>query len=465
MRRRIHLILLLATVATGCATPLGPGFFIHKEELEAQFAAAPSPRLHVSARFELENSGNRPLNGVDVALPAEGLQVQNLRFTVGGRDASPQKSALQGEAVFVPFGAPLACKKKLEFRVSYDLLDGPDERTSGSIRADAFFLPRDLWTPRPLPPEGLFAKGGQRPRQWDVRIRVPVDFKVHAAGKSRGIRRSGDEVEHRFRIGEDEFAPFLIGGRYREHRIFARNVEVIFWDTQTPPTDQLRAAGESLAATLRALEDLLGPRFQKRRPAYVVSGHDSPASGAQPQWRIFPDGVQLQPSLFSANAAPGDLCAVSQWLASLWLEELISPQPEIKYLAQALVFVLTMEQPVCIAAVPEMKDRAAFIASQLEIYDRLPAPSASSSQQAGAGRRKFWTGQFFALAAEDRIGRPKLLAALRRMVQALRGSTWGEVDLRAALENESGQELGEFFRAWLHSVDLPDDFRAKYRKK
>jgi aminopeptidase N len=51
------------------------------------------------------------------------------------------------------------------------------------------------------------------------------------------------------------------------------------------------------------------------------------------------------------------------------------------------------------------------------------------------------------------------------MLQGLRGSTYGWVDLRVAVEAETGRDMGEFFRRWLNEPGIPENFRKRYEVK
>jgi heme oxygenase len=117
---------------------------------------------------------------------------------------------------------------------------------------------------------------------------------------------------------------------------------------------------------------------------------------------------------------------------------------------------------------PTRRERAAkalneflnHVARQQEMEkDPRKAPDACSFHEIAKRSRR---AQLFVHALEEELSAEAVNRALRRMLQGLRGTTWGENDLRAALEAESGRDLGAFFRAWLHSEDIPADFRTKY---
>jgi hypothetical protein len=75
LRVRIHARWLLAAaagvaaLASGCVAPLGPGYTIESQQVRVQFVAAPEPRIRIEAEYALKNTGNRPLNEVELRLP------------------------------------------------------------------------------------------------------------------------------------------------------------------------------------------------------------------------------------------------------------------------------------------------------------------------------------------------------------------------------------------------------------
>jgi aminopeptidase N len=44
----------------------------------------------------------------------------------------------------------------------------------------------------------------------------------------------------------------------------------------------------------------------------------------------------------------------------------------------------------------------------------------------------------------------------------LRGQEVGFDDMRSAIEQTCGKDLGAFFREWLYEKGLPADFRSRY---
>src|SRR6516164_7797060 len=53
----------------GCAASLGPGYVVETQEIRVSFEAEPQPVIHVAAEYRLTNTGNQPLDSLDVRLP------------------------------------------------------------------------------------------------------------------------------------------------------------------------------------------------------------------------------------------------------------------------------------------------------------------------------------------------------------------------------------------------------------
>ena len=49
--------------------PLGPGYTIEKQEIRVRFVATPEPRIQLASDYRLKNTGNRPLDQLELRLP------------------------------------------------------------------------------------------------------------------------------------------------------------------------------------------------------------------------------------------------------------------------------------------------------------------------------------------------------------------------------------------------------------
>jgi hypothetical protein len=491
VRRSGYLFVVgLAAMAAACAVPLGPGFFVERETLDVRFVAAPQPRLEIRARFELTNAGNAPLDGVEFALPGPGYTFTNARAETAGREIARKEFARDAMGsdfvrLRIRFDAPMPLNAKTTVTVAYDLTHA-DEGTGARIAAEAFFLPPGNWTPRPLRPAGLFAKGGQRPKKFELNVMAPAGFRVHAGGRPRGTRfaRGASQVTHRFRIRDDDPEPYVLSGRFFESSYSAHSVKVLFWTPDPLAQEAVQNAGPPLTATARRLTEMYGPLGTHSTSLYLVFGprrmaavNGEPVIGEQSASlrAIYPDAVIHDPSNFGLNAVShANSCSLGVDMASIWFLSVSTPDRETvgRYMADALALRAgALAGDNCFPAIfgaPTRRERAAkalneflnHVARQQEMEkDPRKAPDACSFHEIAKRSRR---AQLFVHALEEELSAEAVNRALRRMLQGLRGTTWGENDLRAALEAESGRDLGAFFRAWLHSEDIPADFRTKY---
>ncbi|MGH9708761.1 MAG: hypothetical protein ACRD5R_18600, partial [Candidatus Acidiferrales bacterium] len=84
------MLALAALCQSACTVPLSPGYRILKESREIHFLPGAQPALHISTEFLLENSGNLPLDFVDIKFPeTKDFGLENLRVQWNGQDAVP----------------------------------------------------------------------------------------------------------------------------------------------------------------------------------------------------------------------------------------------------------------------------------------------------------------------------------------------------------------------------------------
>src|SRR5215475_5110577 len=53
----------------GCASSLGPGYVVEQQKIEVSFTPRPQPLLQITAEYRLQNTGNQPLDSLDVRMP------------------------------------------------------------------------------------------------------------------------------------------------------------------------------------------------------------------------------------------------------------------------------------------------------------------------------------------------------------------------------------------------------------
>lgn len=444
---------LLTLLLAGCAVPLGPGFGIERQEVSFDYIGGDVAR--VRAVYRLRNDGNEPLERLDVRLP-HGLA--NFRATVDGRLADPllaesyvedAPAAERRAAATFTFSPPLALKRRFELALEYTAPVGA-RRAAAQPDAAAFYLPAENWFPELVRPAAVFARGRGRHPETRLAIRLPEQWRLLTPGRAERPRTRNGRLEHRIRLRGADGAPYLLAGRYHEYTVSAHGHTVNLWTFAPLDPSTAQAAGTRVAEDVAALETMLGPRHgRKDAHTWVVELSDSRVvdGGA------FEAGMILPPQRM-AEFVSGQ--ASSPWhrdtLAGIWMERVTHPEDAMaRLLAEGL-------EHYALLSFGELDGgdlRSSHLATRIAEFDRL----ASESPPEMAAQEKM---RLFVLALEDSLGREKMNAGLRRLVQARRGDTWSRNDLRAALEMESGQDLAEMFRRWLDAPGIPEDFRARY---
>ena len=467
---------------SACAVPLGPGYTVEHQQLEVHYVAASPPRLAVQGSYRLKNIGNQELSFLDVSLPDEkGYGRQNLRVQLDGREVAPQLPPdSPSDRIRIPLAPPWAQKQKREIVVAYDLPPAGRPESSIAISSESFRLGTGGWYPVLQPPKGTFGRGGEPPERWDVIVRAPEGFLVHSSGRERGMRKQDGEAAYRSEQGQQDFRPFVVAGRYREQQVRARDATVVFWTIQPLPANQARPNGERIAATVKTYETTFGPRGKPIRPVWIVEctaevssvevARPEAIALAPPSCSSFPEVAMSESSLFQPGAADRFLDAVDYRLARTWFGHLVTLRLD--------------EEPLPMGALPSYAAgvaeearggeaaRRRTVASLLKRYDtpsgqdgEKPLSSIRLTDPPGLFGRGYDRSELFFFALEDEYGREKVHRALARMVGTLRGRSVGLAELRSALEAETRQNLGQFFRTWLHRPGIPADFRARYEEK
>jgi hypothetical protein len=186
----------------------------------------------------------------------------------------------------------------------------------------------------------------------------------------------------------------------------------------------------------------------------------------------FPQGAlvnleQVNLDRFRASTTGLNLSAsLDLALAELWFSHLATPDPDISVLNLALS---AYAQRLAREAQGASSDRRVFLSEEIARFDVLLGvtkdtpilslqPPVSAVQLRPARQKAI----LFLFALEEKVGKKNLLAAMKRMIQAMRGSAYGWHELRSAVEAESAQDLAPLFRAWLYEPGIPAAFRARY---
>ncbi len=474
---RVVLAFAALLLLAGCAVPLAPGYEIEQEQIEVRYLSASPPRLHIRASFRLKNIGNAALEFVEAALPDDqSFGRQDLRAQVDGRDAALSTAGDAGaRSVQIRFDPPWPQKQRRNLEIEYDLAPASPGHDALAVNDGAFHIRGAAVFPRLRAPKGALAKGGQKPREISLAIQAPADFRILAADREQEARRRDAGTEARFRIPKQELDPFIVAGRYQERRLKTAGGELFFWSFEPLAAEQAQLAATRLAATLNAYRAAFGPLEKTAPPIGLVetSAQLAPSAFASGDAAgvAVPSGALLNRQAFALGiASDAFLDLAEREFAHLWFGRAIAPRKEVqRVLGEGLA-----EYATVVAAEARGGEAARHIRAALLLHwfdeSRRKAPdkpllrieSSDSFEQRAFGYSK---GALFFVALEDRYGKENVRRALARIVRSLRGGYFGYPELMSALELETQQKLGEFFRLWLDQTGIPAEVRARYEGK
>ena len=451
-----------------CATPLGPGYIVEKQEIQISFRPEPAPMIHVTAKYAVKNTGNRELSLLEARLPGRRFHPSALAISWDGAALSPVVSAENPRDLQLRFPQSWHVGASHSLHFSYDISSTDPSEGALGFSADAFYLPAGSWTPELPQASGVFGFGGVPPKKWNLVVGVPQEFLVHASGGKE--RRAGKKAELQFQFPQtaDDLFPFVVAGRYRETRQDLPPHQMVhFWSRAAANSAGSQPAGDSLSRTLAAYESLLGARSKSGSPLWIVECPVATAcfSGRGSGYSMFLDGPDAELSaemisndtvLIDPRSSHGNSQAlVAPALAQGWLGYGKNPgfyeQQQPMSALPAFTAALARE----ITSGPQVREEIIRRA-----LSRIPAPATrESNNDPGVSRAKSFL-LFYAL--RDRVGSDAFQKALQHMLVARRGRGFDVTDLISAIEQESHQPVGPFVRLWLKRPGIPDDFRAKY---
>ena len=474
---------------SGCAVPLAPGYKIEKQSISVRFVPGTPPHLAVRAEYRLANVGNSNLDSIQVGLPGQkDFGLRNLRVLLNGREVTPEiapgAEADEGESVSsedwpvvwrIPFSPAWHRKQKRNLDIEYNLTAASDPRGRMYVAPTMFYLNDTGWFPDPLAPKNFLAKDLVRPNPSDLNVTVPGNFLAHGSGEPRGTRKSGADIEYRFRIRKDDFDPFVIAGQYHEQRVSTSGGSVVIWTFKPLPLADAQKSAEQIAGVASLYSKTFGalPRstsaiYNIELPGENLSDQNSGTATGLPFLPGVVYGWTISPGKSFWTRAGNALASTfgSLELAYTWFGHSIRPQPGASTLAAAIT---SYAASLSAQASSNSESRAEDISSDLKDYDddlkgAVETPVTNLNSNSPNDKLMVGTDKslLFLFALEDRCGSDNLHHALAHMVSALRFQQYGYDDFRSAVEQECHQDLGPFFRSWLNEKGIPADFRAKY---
>jgi hypothetical protein len=467
---RPFLFLFLAATCiwvSSCAVALGPSYTVDRQEIHVQFESGPPPKIRIDCDFELRNTGTRPLASLELRLPA------HRRFRVAASRAAWDSASLAEQASPVnPRNTLLALPERWNvsdrhtLHISTELETPPAGGSGFSFASDAFFLPSEGWAPELLPPQGLFATGGNPPTQWPLRVSVPSEFLVHTSGRIAKTSRNRREITMLAVQRRQDRYPFVIAGLYRETALSAGAANLLLWTHAPQETPQLQQSTAALVRAIQVYNATFGLRARNTQPFWIVQCpalvgcFTSTESAYANLLNADPAAVSSQLASFDTlmidfSGGPPKLAAVAPSLAASWLGYGENPGfYEQRFPLSAL--------PAFASAVGEESiggpsSRSETIRRALRMIPK-DSPARKTEDESVLRAKSF----LFFFALEERYGKVAFDHAINHMLAARQGSGFDLDDLIAAFEEETHQNVAEFERLWMKRPGVPDEFRARY---
>jgi hypothetical protein len=464
-------IMLLAGAAcwlASCATSLGPGYVVEKQQVQVSFVSQAQPRIHILAEYRLKNTGNQVLDSLEVRLPGRRFSPIDVTVRWDGATIPQTPSADNPRDTLLGIPKPWTIGASHTVQFAYDIGSNVTQQGSIGFTPDAFNLPAEGWTPSFPQARGVFGFGGVPPEKWELVVRVPHGFLVHASGSKEKHSAKNAEVEFQFVQSAQDLNPFVIAGTYRETRQdLAGNQQIRIWSRTEINLQDLRQAGDLLSKTLATYDSLFGSRGKSRSPLWIVECPAETGCFSQ-RGTIYSSLLYGAAEESSAEMISRDTVAVDPRIPQGQREVVAGPALAAGWLGYGQNPGFYEQQPP-MSALPAF---AAALAREIssgaqirsEIIQRalaqIPAPATRESNHDPVVSRAKGLLLFYAL--RDRVGSEHFQKALQHMLSARQTRGFDISDLISALEEESHQSVGSFVREWIKRPGVPENFRALY---
>jgi hypothetical protein len=461
--------LLLAFWAAACVAPLGPGYTIETQQVQVQFAPGPEPRIRIEADYQVRNTGNQPLTGLELRLPGRRrfhyeqptARWDSAAVTLGASTDNPRNTV-------ITFAEPWAKSRRHTLHLSVEYLPAKADETTLSFSNDAFFLPAQGWSPELLPVRGLFATGGVPPKKWELDVRTPQGFLVHTSGKQTKSSPSGGELALRATQGASDQYPLVIAGRYTEAQIGDGKQRVYLWTQKPQEAGGLRELSEALNRTIAAYDSVFGTRVMEPSATWIVEcpvvagcfTNLNPSTakllGEEEKEPVTAEMVSEDTMMVDlTGGTPKLAAAAAPSLAASWLG--YAQNPGFYEQAPPLSAFPAFAASIGHEAAESADSRAETIRHALRLIPEKAEPH-RAEDQAVLRAKSF----LFFYALEDKYGREVFQKAIHHMLYARRERGLELNDLIAAFDQETHENATEFVRRWMKRPGIPEDFRKRY---
>jgi len=462
----LTLALCCAWWVAGCATSLGPGYVVARQKIGVAFSALPEPTIAIAAEYRLTNTGNQPLESLIVRLPGRRLRLQGTQLFWDQSSLAAAASPNNPRDTLLRFPATWHIGETHTLKISYEIPSLPAREDVLGFSADAFYLPAEGWTPHLPQAPGVFGFGGVPPQQWELTVRVPQGFLVHASGREKHSGKNS-RGEYLFTQTSIDLNPFVVAGKYREtQQQLTENQRVRIWTRSAPDTAQLRQSGEALARMLASYDKLFGPRGKTRPPLWIVEC-PAPAGCVFPSENNYSALLNGRETSRPAQLISQDCVVVDPRAANGLLEASAAPALAAGWLGYGRNPGFYEQQPP-MSALPAFASALAGEASDPDIRKQIirralaeiPERSEAGASAAPKVTRAKSLLLFYAL--RERVGPDAFQKALQHMLYARQSRGFDVTDLISALDQESHQDVGPFVRQWIKQPGVPDEFRRLY---
>jgi len=292
---------------------------------------------------------------------------------------------------------------------------------------------------------------------------------ILARGTPAGRKNFGADTEYRFVLHKKDLAPYVVAGRYVAWPA-GRSNSTIFWTVQPLKEDASHAA-EQIQATWKILVKDFGPLDRNIVAPHIVESPDLRASlnaDTGPSAAAFPGGALVNPEALALGVNSDQfLEIVTRALAHNWFADEMYPVPYAELgmgegLADYATIVIEEERNG-----PDARRKR--IVQLIQRYDEArsradetPLGVTMLTDPIPQRRIALAKAPLFYIALEDICGEAQMRAGTAHLVSLLRGDEVNYDDLRSALEESSGKNLGDTFRTWLNLKGIPEDFRSRY---
>ena len=433
-----------------------------------RFVATPEPRIEVAAHYQLKNRGRRPLQELELRLPGR-------RFRSNGLHATWDSTALTlttdpdiPRNTIMKFAEPWKVSSRHTLHLTTEFLPLQEGESSASFSSDAFFLPAAGWNAHLLPPEGLFATGGEPPKKWNLLVAVPDGFQLHTSGIRKKASRKGGEIVVLAEQGKKDPYPFVIAGRYLTAQIGKGGEKVHLWTSKPQDSAKLRDASDAMALVMTAYDAAFGARSKELSQTWIV---ECPVTagcftnlnplrarllGQEENQRTTAEMISHDTMVVDlSEGAPALAAAAAPSLAASWLG--YGQNPGFYEQSPPLTMFPVFASAVGHDAVEGGEARGDTIRRAL----RLIPPGARLVQEENADVLRVKSFLFF-YALQDRYGRETFRKAARYMLNARRERGFDLNDLIASFGQETHDNVAEFVRMWMKHPGVPQEFRARY---